>query len=191
MKNLSNYIPLFVLFFLVSVIAFSTYKISKKQQFADTEIGKNFDSRFAKEKIILAEFSLPDLFDENGNFSNQDLKGKYSLINLFASWCTTCRAEHDVLMRLKSKNIIDIYGVAWRDINQNTRSYLAESGNPFKKVAADNQALFTKLVGINAVPETLLIDPQGQVVLRYVGNLEEYAEQEIEKFMQDQNGKKN
>ncbi len=187
MKNLSSFTPFFVLIFLVSVVAFSTYKISKKQEVAQGQIAETFDARFAKEKIILPEFSLPDLFDENGTFSKKDLSRKYSLINLFASWCTTCRAEHSILMRLKANNKIDIYGVAWRDINQNTKAYLATSGNPFKKVAADTQALFTIFIGIKAVPETLLIDPDGHIVLRYSGNLEEYAAQEIEEFVQRQN----
>ncbi len=184
MRNLSSFAPFLVLIFLVGVIGVSTYKISKKQEIETKNLTENFDERFVSEKISLPEFSLPDLLNEGGNFSKKDLRGKYSLINLFASWCTTCHAEHEILMRLKGEGIVDIYGVAWRDINQNTKKYLAENGNPFQKVAADNQALFTKFIGIKAVPETLLVNGEGEVVLRYKGNLEEHAVAEIRRFLE-------
>ena len=183
MKNLISFTPFFVMIFLVAVIGLSTYKISKKQEVEQQNINSSFDGRFVKVKITLPEFSLPDLYDEKGSFTKKDLTGKYSLINIFASWCTTCRAEHEVLMRLKDEDIVDIYGVAWRDINQNTKKYLEALGNPFLKVAGDNQALFTKFIGTSAVPETLLVDEKGNVVWRYSGNLEEYAVDEIRNFL--------
>lgn len=78
---------------------------------------------------------------------------------------------------------MNIYGVAWRDISQNTRKYLEKSGNPYVKVASDNKALFTKLVGVKAVPETLIIDPQGKVILRYSGNLQEFMVDDLAKII--------
>ncbi len=183
MKNIDRFVPFFVLVFLVGTIGFATYKIGKKQEVELQNIDKRFDGRFVKVNIELPEFSLPDLYDENATFSKKDLSGKYSLINLFASWCTTCRAEHQVLMRLKSEGIIDIYGVAWHDINQNTKDYLSKEGDPFTRVAADNQAIFTKFVGTQAIPETLLVNDEGVVVWRYKGNLEETAIAEIRGFL--------
>ena len=191
MKKLNNFTPFFILIFLVGFIGFAVHKISEKQEnFVENanedsteNSAQNLDERFIKEIIKLPEFSLPDLYDEKEEFSKRDLLKKYSLVNFFASWCTTCRAEHEVLMRLKDDNIIDIYGVAWRDIDENTKKYLAEHGNPYKKVATDSRALFTKLIGIKAVPETLIIDQKGNVVARYSGNLEESAIEEIKEFL--------
>lgn len=187
MKKFSDYAPFLVLIFLVCVTGISTYKINSKQQASKENASVKKDnegiSGFVKEKISLPEFSLPNLYDENKPFSKEDLIGKYSIINFFASWCTTCRAEHEILMRLKDDGIVDIYGVAWRDINQNTKDYLDKSGNPFTKVAGDNKALFTKIIGLNAVPETLIIDPEGNVILRYQGNLEDYVIADIRKFI--------
>ena len=183
MKKLSNFIPFFILVFLLIIISFSAYKISKKNSLTGEISTQNLDERFSKETIILSEFSLPDLFDENKSFSKKDLTKKYSLINFFASWCTTCRAEHEILMRLKDENIIEIYGVAWRDIDENTKKYLDQSGNPFKKVASDSRGLFTKLIGLKAVPETLIVNEEGNVILRYSGNLEESAVEEIREFL--------
>jgi cytochrome c biogenesis protein CcmG/thiol:disulfide interchange protein DsbE len=126
---------------------------------------------------------LPDLFDENRDFSKKQLIGKYSIVNFFASWCTTCRAEHEILMRLKDENIVDIYGVAWRDIDENTKDYLSRHGNPFKMVAKDNQGLFSKIINIEAIPETLIVDKEGNVVMRYQGNLQDFSVDEIREFL--------
>jgi cytochrome c biogenesis protein CcmG, thiol:disulfide interchange protein DsbE len=187
MNRFSKYLPFFMLVFFISIIGLSTYKINAKQQIGQkdlsADVSKITTNFFSKENILLPEFSLPDLYDENKHFSDKDLKGKYSLINFFASWCTTCHAEHEVLLRLKSEGIIDMYGVAWRDIDDNTKSYLKESGNPFTQVASDNRAIFTKIIGIKAVPETLIVNPEGRVVLRYQGNLEDYAISEIRDFL--------
>jgi hypothetical protein len=62
---------------------------------------------------------------------------------------------------------------------------LEESGNPFKKVAKDSRALFTKITGIEAVPETLIIDPKGNVVMRYRGNLQDFSIDEVKEFLRE------
>jgi len=188
---MKNFIPFLTLVFLISLIGLSTYNLNKKQE-VEQEPQNLSDStesnlHFVKTKIILPEFSLPDLFDENQNFSKKNLLGKYSIINFFASWCTTCRAEHDVLLRLQSEGIVDLYGIAWRDIDENTKDYLKKSGNPFKIIAKDSQGLFTKITGIQAVPETLIIDPSGNVVMRYRGNLQEFSIDEIKAFLKAKN----
>jgi len=183
---MQKFIPFLILAFLVGLIGISTYNLNKKQESGQNQISENSEElsiHFTPVKIILPDFSLPELFNENKNFSKKDLVGKYSIINFFASWCTTCRAEHEILLRLQSEGLIDLYGVAWHDIDENTRSYLERSGNPFKKVAKDNRGLFTKITGIQALPETLIIDPKGNVVMRYRGNLQEFSVDEIREFL--------
>ncbi|OFW81083.1 MAG: hypothetical protein A2887_00995 [Alphaproteobacteria bacterium RIFCSPLOWO2_01_FULL_40_26] len=138
---------------------------------------------FVKTQISLPEFSLPDLFDEEKNFSIKDLEGKYSIVNFFASWCTTCHAEHEILLRLRDEKIADIYGIAWRDISENTKNYLKKNGNPFTKIANDSRGLFTKIADIQAIPETWIIDPKGRVIARYRGNLQEFSTGEIRNFL--------
>jgi cytochrome c biogenesis protein CcmG/thiol:disulfide interchange protein DsbE len=181
-------LPFLTLIFLVGVIAISTYNLNKKQETDQENLISNTDEssnvQFIKAKILLPEFSLPDLYNDDKDFSKKNLTGKYSLINFFASWCTTCLAEHEILLRLKSENIIDIYGIAWRDIDENTKNFLKENGNPFKLVAKDSRGLFTKITGIIAVPETLIVDQNGNVVMRYRGNLQDFAIDEIKDFLQ-------
>jgi cytochrome c biogenesis protein CcmG/thiol:disulfide interchange protein DsbE len=188
---MKKFLPFLILIFLVSFIGFSTYKLGKKQQIVqDTNlISKTYETnfRFVRTKIILPEFSLPDLYDQNQSFSKKDLIKKYSIVNFFASWCVTCHAEHQILLHLHDKEIIDIYGIAWRDIDTNTRQYLQKNGNPFKKIAKDSKGFFTEIAGIASIPQTMIIDPKGNVVMRYSGNLGEFSISEIWQFLQENN----
>lgn len=184
---MKKFLPFLTLIFLVSLIGISTYNLNKKEavepELPSASNPQEFGVHFVKTHISLPEFSLPDLYNESGEFSKKDLIGKISVVNFFASWCTTCRAEHEILLRLKSEGIVDIYGVAWRDIDENTKSFLEKSGNPFKKVAKDSRGLFTKITGMEAVPETLIVDKKGNVVLRFKGNLQEFSLDEVREFV--------
>jgi cytochrome c biogenesis protein CcmG/thiol:disulfide interchange protein DsbE len=174
--------PFLVLVLLISAIAIATYNLSKTQESAKMNDQKN-GIHFVEVNIPLPEFSLPNLFDENENFSKKDFSGKYSLVSFFASWCTTCKAQHDILMRLQKEKVIDIYGVAWRDIDQNTKTYLENYGNPFTKTASDSRGLFTKISGLQAVPETWIVNKNGVIVMRFRGNLQEFSIPEIKNFL--------
>ena len=163
-------------------IAVATYRINEQTL---TDLDSQDDSiHFSNVQIKLGEFELPDLFDEKKKFSNADLQGQYHMVSFFASWCSTCRAQHDILMRIKNENIIDIYGIAWRDIKENTKLYLEKIGNPYKKVANDSKASFSKIAEINAVPETWIVNKEGEIVMRYRGNLQEFAIDEIKNFLE-------
>ncbi len=189
MRKISNFWPFFILVIFVIIIGFSTYKIKAKQQNLENKFSNNLDQNpldfFIAENIELQNLNLPNLYNGDDSFSIKDLKGKYSVINVFASWCTTCRAEHDYLLHLQNEKIIDIYGIAWRDINENTRNYLEKSGNPFIKVATDNKALLTQIAGIRAVPETFIINPEGKIILRYQGNLEDASLSELRRVLKE------
>jgi cytochrome c biogenesis protein CcmG/thiol:disulfide interchange protein DsbE len=184
---MKKYLPFFVLIFFVSLIGISTYKLSKTQEIVEGGIidGDREESRihFNKTKIILPEFTLNDLFEEGKKFTKKDLIGKYSVINFFASWCTTCRMEHQILMNLKAEGIAEVYGVAFRDIDENTKAFLSEHGNPFHRVAKDSKGIFTDIIGLKAVPETVIVDPNGDIVMRYRGNLQEFSVDEIREFV--------
>ena len=187
MNKFNKFLPLILLFSFIVMIGVSTYKINAKQHKNNkNETTKNASNigSFFKVDILLPDFSLSDLSNQKDYFSKKDLIGKYSVINIFASWCVTCQAEHEILMRLKQEGI-DIYGIAWRDINENTKKYLEENGNPFVKIASDNKGLFGKIIGIKAVPETLIIDKEGRVVMRYQGNLQDFSIDEIKSFVKN------
>jgi len=125
----------------------------------------------AGEQIDLPQFSLISL--DNTKFSNDNLLGKYSIINFFASWCISCKAEHNSLLELAKNDKIKIFGVAWRDIDQNTRNYLAKNGNPYLKVGVDSKGIFAKSLGVGAMPESFIINPQGKIIYYQKGMIDE------------------
>jgi cytochrome c biogenesis protein CcmG/thiol:disulfide interchange protein DsbE len=138
---------------------------------------------FTKVNFPFPDFSLPNLYEPETLISKKDLLGKYFIVNFFASWCTTCIAEHQILFNLQRQNFVDIYGIAWQDLNENTIKFLKEKGNPYSKVLADGKGEFSKNTDLQAVPETWLIDPKGNVVLRWQGNLQDFAIEELEKYI--------
>ena len=197
---MNKFIPLAILFVVIFLIAIATRNLSNKQSDNATnsqEISSstNEDSNdlrkedggsdiyFTEVEIDLPDFSIPDLFEAGKTFSKKDLIGKYTIINVFASWCSTCRMEHDTLIRMQAEAVADLYGIAWRDIDKNTIKYLQQNGNPFSKVGADNKAIFSKITNIEAVPETWLVNPKGKIVLRLKGNLQEFSVDEIKRYI--------
>jgi len=197
---MNKFIPLAILFVVIFLIAIATRNLSNKQSDNATnsqEISSSTnedsndlrkedggsDINFTEVEIDLPDFSIPDLFEAGKTFSKKDLIGKYTIINVFASWCSTCRMEHDTLIRMQAEAVADLYGIAWRDIDKNTLKYLQQNGNPFSKVGADNKAIFSKITNIEAVPETWLVNPKGKIVLRLKGNLQEFSVDEIKRYI--------
>ena len=197
---MNKFIPLAILFVVIFLIAIATRNLSNKQSDNATnsqEISSSTnedsndlrkedggsDINFTEVEIDLPDFSIPDLFEAGKTFSKKDLIGKYTIINVFASWCATCRMEHDILIRMQAEAVADLYGIAWRDIDKNTIKYLQQNGNPFSRVGADNKAIFSKITNIEAVPETWLINPKGKIVLRLKGNLQEFSVDEIKRYI--------
>lgn len=186
MRKFKNFLPLIILVIVIFLISLSVFKTILKQNNINSESSNQFAAYGNKTHFLLREFSLVDLFDEEKVFSIKDLlseKKKYSLVNFFASWCSSCQAEHEILLNLKRENLVDIYGIAWHDFKKNSIAFLEKNGNPFKKVGLDSQGLFTRIIGIKAVPETLLIDNKGMVVLSFKGQLTKENILEIKRIL--------
>lgn len=98
-------------------------------------------------------------------------EGAY-VVNLFASWCTPCRAEHEHLMALQAQGVT-IIGVAYKDRPDAARGFLEELGNPFADVALDPDGRFALELGVTGVPETFVIDAEGNIVAVLRGPLTE------------------
>lgn len=115
-------------------------------------------------------FSLPSLTSDH-TYTEQSLKGKWRLLNVWATWCPTCHIEHPFLMELAAGGM-PIIGLDYKDDPAAARRYLAEMGNPYVDVMVDREGRFGLNLGVYGAPETYLINPQGEVVLRRVGNLD-------------------
>ena len=117
------------------------------------------------------EFSLPPVQGRALGFSSADLKGEVSLVNVFASWCTACRAEHALLIRLREKGIVPIHGLNYKDPPADAEQWLNALGDPYTRTGADTNGRVAIDWGVYGVPETFVIDRSGRIVHKVIGPL--------------------
>jgi len=133
----------------------------------------------------IPETVLPLLTGDRAGPGYLDLKtagvGKPMLVNVFASWCAPCRAEHPQLMALRARGVA-VVGVAWKDDPVATRAFLDELGDPFAMVLVDRDGRAGLDLGITGAPETFAVNAMGQVVAKSSGPLIDPAE--IERLVQ-------
>ena len=111
----------------------------------------------------------PPAFAVKG-LASTDIRGP-ALVNLFASWCAPCRAEHPILMRLAKEEGLRIYGIAYKDKPKDAARFLAELGNPFVRVGHDPDGRAAIEWGVTGVPETFAINRAGIVAFKHAGPL--------------------
>jgi len=103
------------------------------------------------------------------DFADDDLRsGEVSLVNYWASWCAPCRVEHPNLEELAAEGLT-IYGVNYKDKPGNALGFLEELGDPYAGIGADAAGRMALDWGVYGVPETYVIDGQGEIVLRFAG----------------------
>lgn len=117
------------------------------------------------------EFSLPKLLDSTSQFTQRELIGKVSLLNVWGTWCFACKHEHPVLLELAKKNVAPIYGLNYKDDAVQAKVYLRDFGNPFVANAADEQGRVAIDWGVYGAPETFVIDRKGIIRHKHIGPL--------------------
>lgn len=117
------------------------------------------------------QFDLPTLKDPSRRISSADLVGEVSLVNIWATWCVGCRAEHDFLMQLSAREVIPIYAVNWRDNRSDALQWLDQFGDPYVASGFDEDGRVGIDWGAYGAPETFLISADGNVVYRFAGPL--------------------
>lgn len=120
----------------------------------------------------LPAFSLPSLEDPDRMLSAEDFKGEAALVNVWATWCPTCRAEHEMLNQLASQGVV-VYGVNYKDDSEAARRWLNELGNPYRLNVEDPQGSLGINLGVYGAPETFLIDKDGVIRHKYVGAIDQ------------------
>ncbi len=101
-----------------------------------------------------------------------DLKGKPALVNVWATWCVSCKVEHPVLNKLAQQGVV-IYGVNYKDVNADALKWLAEFHNPYQMDIRDEQGTLGLDLGVYGAPETFFIDAKGIIRDKYVGVIDE------------------
>ncbi len=145
-------------------------------------IGLKLDPREVPSPFIgkpAPAFNLPQLTDPSKTFGNENLKGKVSLLNVWASWCVSCRQEHPLLVELSREGIVPIYGLNYKDEREAGMAWLNRLGNPYTLIAFDADGKVGIEWGVYGVPETFVIDKQGVIRHKHTGPITEEAWQKI------------
>lgn len=116
-------------------------------------------------------FSLPRL-GEDGQVSEADLTGQVGLLNVWATWCPSCRVEHPYLVQLSERGI-PVYGLNYKDEDAAALEWLEQLGDPYRFNIADREGTLGLDLGVYGAPETYLVDAAGVVRYRHVGVVDE------------------
>lgn len=105
--------------------------------------------------------------------SNGDLnKGRVSIINVWASWCVPCRAEHPFLVQLAAQSKAPLFGINYKDETAGARRFLGHYGNPFVAVGVDAKGATAIDWGVYGIPETFIVGGDGTILYKHVGPID-------------------
>jgi cytochrome c biogenesis protein CcmG/thiol:disulfide interchange protein DsbE len=123
-------------------------------------------------------FEVPQLGAAGERFSPQKMRGQVWLLNVWASWCVTCRDEHPVLLKLARAGSVPIIGLNHKDQDDAARRWLERFGDPYRLSAVDADGRVSIDYGVYGVPETFVIDRNGFIRHKFIGALTEQALQD-------------
>jgi cytochrome c biogenesis protein CcmG/thiol:disulfide interchange protein DsbE len=136
--------------------------------------GLSLDPKLVPSPLVgkpMPAFTLTRLQDPNATISDTDIKGKVALLNIWATWCVSCRAEHEVLLELARTGKVDIYGLNYKDERPAAQQWLRQLGDPYVANAFDDTGRVGINWGVYGAPETFVIDSQGIIRHKHVGPL--------------------
>ena len=115
------------------------------------------------------QFALPPVKGRTLGLSTADLTGEVSLVNVFASWCVECRAEHSLLLQIKAGAIVPIHGLNYKDAPDDAARWLNTFGDPYTRTGADLNGRVGIDWGVYGVPETFVIAKDGRIAHKQIG----------------------
>ncbi len=155
---MKKFIPL-VLFVVLAVFLYIGLEHDPKK-LPSPLIGKTFPN------LQVEDFNTAEIY------TIQDkLQGKISLVNVWSSWCVTCRAEHEMLMQIAKTNSLQILGINYKDTKKDGNIFLTKLGNPYDSIVFDQLGKLGLELGVYATPETFIIDQQGIIRFKRIGEL--------------------
>jgi cytochrome c biogenesis protein CcmG/thiol:disulfide interchange protein DsbE len=137
-------------------------------------VGLNLNPREVPSPLIgmpVPTFELSRLKDPQATLGSTDLAGRVSLVNVWATWCVSCRAEHKLLMALAETGEVDIYGLNYKDERDAALRWLQVYGNPYVANAFDDDGRVGIDWGVYGTPETFVIDGDGIIRHKVIGPL--------------------
>lgn len=160
MKKLVLFIPL-VLFLAMGVFLYKGLFLNPQK----------LDS--ALEGKPIPAFQLERLETPGELITNEQLKGKVALLNVWATWCPSCKYEHPFLNMLSRKNILPIYGINYRDERAPAIAELRRQGDPYTLNIFDKDGRLGLDLGVYGAPESFIVDHNGIIRFRYAGPIDQ------------------
>ena len=135
-------------------------------------VGLKLDPREVPSPLVgkpAPAFDLPLLHQPDKRFVPADMRGKVWLLNVWASWCVSCREEHPLLVELSRKGVLPILGLNYKDRDDEAQRWLKQFGNPYQLSVVDADGRTGIDYGVYGVPETYLIGPDGVIRFKQIG----------------------
>jgi cytochrome c biogenesis protein CcmG/thiol:disulfide interchange protein DsbE len=154
----SLFIPL-AAFVVIAGLLYAGFSLNDPHVLPSALIGKPFPA-----------FDLPALGDGAQRYTAADVRGP-ALVNVWATWCPTCRAEHAELLRIHQETGLPIIGVNYKDDAAQARDWLERLGNPYAFNVVDSTGALGVDLGVYGAPETFLVDASGTIVYKRVGDV--------------------
>ena len=150
-------------------------------------LGLNKENLYTPKEVKNKKLAI---FDSNELYSNKEFNSKeiidnnkFTLINVWSSWCIPCRSEHSILMSLSKNLDLYIIGLNYKDKKNNSIKFLEELGNPFSKILIDPDGIISISLGAYGVPETFLVNNKSEIIKKYIGPLTNDNISEIKKII--------
>ncbi len=163
MSRASLFIPL-TAFVVIVALLYAGFSLNDPHQLPSALIGKPFPP-----------FNLPGLGTESSagdaRFTEADVRGRTVLVNVWATWCPTCRAEHAELLRIHNESGLPIIGINYKDNPAQARLWLQQLGNPYDFNIVDADGALGVDLGVYGAPESFLVDATGTIVYKRVGDV--------------------
>lgn len=121
----------------------------------------------------LPSFTSQTLMDEGKVVTLKDMIGQPALVNVWATWCPTCKAEHEFLNTIAAQENVRIFGVNYHDQRDAAKQWLTDLGNPYVFSVFDPKGSLGINLGVVGAPETYLIDAKGLIIDKVTGELNE------------------
>jgi len=152
-------IPL-ILFVVIAVFLYFSLNTTSSK-LPSPLLGKIFPNIEAKDFYSNESVFLTDLFN-----------GKISIVNVWASWCVTCREEHQMMMKISNNKDLQLIGINYKDTRADGERYLEVMGNPFDVIVFDPNGKIGLDLGVYATPETFLVDQKGVILYKHIGAID-------------------
>ena len=151
-------IPL-VIFIIIGIFLFLSLN-SNPNKLPSPLVGKMLPELEGKDFYTNEKVKLNDLMDN-----------ELTLVNVWASWCVTCRKEHQMIMNIAKNESLQLIGINYKDQKKDGQKYLEIMGNPFDEIIFDPEGRIGMELGVYATPETFLINKDGLIVYKHIGEI--------------------